>query len=71
MPEGHTFPKIDGYLRKGQVAFIHSNVVHGSEENTSNRFRKAFLCGYLRWGAKFASGNHMKREPIDVGSAKL
>jgi len=71
MPEGHTFPKIDGYLRKGQVAFIHSNVVHGSEENTSNRFRKAFLCGYLKWGSNFASGNHMKREPIDVGSAKL
>jgi len=71
MPEGHTFPKIDGYLRKGQIAFLHSNVVHGSDENTSNRFRKAFLCGYLRWGAKFASGNHMKREPIDVGSAKI
>ena len=68
MPEGHTFPKIDGYLRKGQVAFIHSNVVHGSEENTSNRFRKAFLCGYLKWGSNFASGNHMKREPIDVYS---
>ena len=71
MPEGHTFPKIDGYLRKGQIAFLHSNVVHGSDENTSNRFRKAFLCGYLRWGAKFASGSHMKREPIDVGSAKI
>lgn len=71
MPEGHTFPKIEGYLRKGQVAFLHSNVVHGSDENISNRFRKAFLCGYLRWGAKFASGNHMKREPIDVGSAKI
>ena len=71
MPEGHTFPKIDGYLRKGQIAFIHSNAVHGSEENTSNRFRKAFLCGYLKWGSNFASGNHMKREPIDVGSAKI
>ena len=71
MPEGHTFPKIDGYLRKGQIAFIHSNAVHGSDENTSNRFRKAFLCGYLKWGSNFASGNHMKREPIDVGSAKI
>ena len=71
MPEGHTFPKVSGYLRKGQVAFIHSNEVHGSDENTSNRFRKAFLCGYLKWGSNFASGNHMKREPIDVGSAKI
>ena len=58
-------------LRKGQVVFLHSNVVHGSETNDSDRFRKAFLCGYLKWGSNFATGGHMKRKPIDVGSAKL
>ena len=71
LPKDHSFPHIDGYLRKGQIAFLHSNVIHGSEENTSTRFRKAFLCGYLKWGSNFASGGHMKREPIDVGSAKI
>ena len=71
LPEDHNFPHIDGYLRKGQVALLHSNVVHGSEPNTSNRFRRAFLTGYIKEGANFATGNHMKREPIDVGSAKI
>ena len=71
LPEDHTFPHIDGYLRKGQVALLHSNVVHGSEPNTSNRFRRAFLTGYIKEGANFATGNHMKREPIDIGSAKI
>jgi ectoine hydroxylase-related dioxygenase (phytanoyl-CoA dioxygenase family) len=71
LPEDHNFPHIDGYLRKGQVALLHSNVIHGSEPNTSKRFRRAFLTGYIKQGANFASGNHMKREPIDVGSAKI
>ena len=71
LPNDHNFPHIDGYLRKGQVALLHSNVVHGSEPNTSNRFRRAYLTGYIKEGANFASGNHMKREPIDVGSAKI
>ena len=71
LPEDHNFPHIDGYLRKGQVALLHSNVVHGSEANTSKRFRRAFLTGYMKEGANFATGNHMKREPIDVGSAKI
>ena len=67
----HNFPHIDGYLRKGLVALLHSNVVHGSEPNTSKRFRRAFLTGYIKEGANFAKGNHMKREPIDVGSANI
>ena len=71
LPKDHNFPYIDGYLRKGQVALLHSNVVHGSEPNKSNRFRRAFLTGYIKEGANFDKGKHMKREPIDVGSAKL
>ena len=55
--------------RKGQVTFIHSHCVHGSEPNTSDtRFRKALLGGYLKDGAHFNEGNHMKRKPIDVYS---
>ena len=29
LPKDHNFPHIDGYLRKGQIALLHSNVVHG------------------------------------------
>jgi hypothetical protein len=66
MPEGHDFRKIEGVLRKGQVALLHSHCVHGSEPNNSNRFRRNFLGGYLKQGAYFNQGNHMKREPINV-----
>jgi len=71
LPDDHNFPHIDGYLRKGQVALLHSNVIHGSEPNNSNRFRRAFLTGYIKEGAKFAAGAQMKRKPIYVGSAEI
>jgi ectoine hydroxylase-related dioxygenase (phytanoyl-CoA dioxygenase family) len=66
MPEGHDFRKAEGYLKKGQVALLHSHVVHGSETNNSNRFRRNFLGGYLKQGAYFNQGSHMKREPINI-----
>jgi len=66
MPEGHDFRKVEGYLRKGEVVLLHSHTIHGSEPNNSNRFRRNLLGGYLKKGAHFNQGNHMKREPIDV-----
>ena len=66
MPEGHDFKKIQGNLRKGEVVLLHSHTVHGSEANNSNRFRRNFLGGYLKKGAHFNQGGHMKREPIDM-----
>jgi ectoine hydroxylase-related dioxygenase (phytanoyl-CoA dioxygenase family) len=67
MPEGHDFRKIEGYLKKGQVALLHSHVVHGSEPNgDTTRMRRNFLGGYLKEGAYFHPGNQMKRESIDV-----
>jgi ectoine hydroxylase-related dioxygenase (phytanoyl-CoA dioxygenase family) len=66
MPEGHDFRKIEGYLRKGEVVLLHSHTIHGSETNNSNRFRRNLLGGYLKKGAYFNQGNHMKREPIDI-----
>ena len=45
--EGHNFPFVEGFLRKGQVVFLHSNVVHGSETNDSDRFRKNFYVDIL------------------------
>ncbi len=70
MPEGHDFRKVEGYLRKGQVVLLHSHCVHGSEANNSNRFRRNFLGGYLKKGAVFNKGGHMKREPIDLHELK-
>jgi ectoine hydroxylase-related dioxygenase (phytanoyl-CoA dioxygenase family) len=66
MPEGHDFRKIEGDCKKGHMVLLHSHCVHGSDENKSNRFRRNFLGGYLKKGAHFNQGSHMKREPIDV-----
>jgi ectoine hydroxylase-related dioxygenase (phytanoyl-CoA dioxygenase family) len=66
MPEGHDFRKVEGYLKKGQVVLLHSHVVHGSEPNNSQRMRRNLLGGYLKRGAYFNQGSHMKREPIEL-----
>ena len=66
MPEGHDFRKMEGDCKKGHIVLLHSHCVHGSDENKSNRFRRNFLGGYLKKGAHFNEGSHMKREPIDV-----
>ena len=66
MPQNHDFRKIPGILKKGQCVLLHSHCVHGSEPNTSNRFRRNYLGGFLKKGATFNEGTHMKREPIDV-----
>jgi len=55
-------------MKKGQVSILHSHVVHGSETNNSDRFRRNLLGGYLLDGATFKQGGHMKRELIDIYS---
>ncbi len=71
MPEGHNFQKEYCNGKKGQMTIIHSHCVHGSEPNKSKtRFRRALLGGYLKKGAHFNKGNHMKREAIDVYKLK-
>ena len=66
MPENHDFRKIEGVLKKGQVVLLHSHCVHGSEANNSNRMRRNFLGGFLKKGANYNQGSHMKREPINI-----
>jgi len=51
----------------GACVFIHSNVIHGSEENYSKtRFRRVFAGHYIKQGYSFVSGTHAKRHVIDV-----
>lgn len=71
MPEGHSFPLVTPRTKKGQAVFLHSHIVHGSEDNNSNRYRRSILTGYICKGTKFRKGEHMKREPIDVYDLKL
>lgn len=70
MPEGHDFKRIEGDCKKGHMVLLHSHCVHGSEANNSDRMRRNFLGGYLKKGAHFNQGSHMKREPIDLYALK-
>ena len=49
-------------MNSGEIIFLHSHVLHGSDDNkSSDRWRRVFLCGYLRKGAHFNPGGQMKR----------
>lgn len=70
---GHTvtvprhYHKVDLYLRKGAVLFLHGNVIHGSYANTSPvRSRPMLLIPYLTKGAPFIPGKVAKRTEIPL-----
>ena len=61
------YEKVYTNAKAGSVSLIHSHVIHGSEENrTTDRWRTAFLTGYLRQDAHFNPGGQIKRERINV-----
>jgi len=66
MPEGHNFPLVYTEMKLGDVAFLHSHCVHGSDENRSDRTRNSLVIGYKSKSAPLRQGGLMKREPIDV-----
>lgn len=70
MPEGHNFRKIYVTLKKGQALLIHSHLVHGSDTNNGNIFRRSILSGYMVQDGYIRQGEHMKREPIDLYELK-
>lgn len=70
MPNGHNFPKVYPTLKKGQSFLIHSHLVHGSDDNNSQNFRRSILMGYKTIGSPLRQGEHMKRVPVDVYKLK-
>lgn len=70
MPEGHNFPLVYCEAKVGDLIFIHSNCVHGSHENKSDRTRNSLVIGYKAKSAPVNEGGLMKREPIDVYEIK-
>lgn len=70
LPEGHHFQQVYVDMKPGEVAFIHSHNVHGSNENNSDRTRNSLVIGYKAKSAPMRQGGLMKREPIDVYEIK-
>ncbi|MFW6058527.1 MAG: phytanoyl-CoA dioxygenase family protein [Phycisphaeraceae bacterium] len=46
-PEGHE--PIPARLEPGDVLFFNGSVIHGSDPNTSNQWRRSFICHYMPW----------------------
>jgi ectoine hydroxylase-related dioxygenase (phytanoyl-CoA dioxygenase family) len=53
-------------LTRGSTVFFHSQLVHSSGENRSDRFRYSFLATYLRKGQPFRPGRAQKREEVEL-----
>ena len=64
MPED--YPKVDLFMKRGSVLYIHGYVVHGSYQNQSTEKRYALLNTYLRENEHFRPGNTAKREQFDL-----
>jgi Phytanoyl-CoA dioxygenase (PhyH) len=53
-------------MRRGSTAFFHSQLVHASNANRSNRFRYSFLATYLLKGAPFRAGPAQHRAEVEL-----
>lgn len=60
-----SYPRVSVAVRQGGVVFLHSHVVHSSNDNvTTDRFRRALLMTYLAEGASFRPGHIAHRTPF-------
>ena len=58
------YRRIDLLLKKGSALILHSNLIHGSYPNLSNRSRPMLLMSYIKKGAYFPAGNYAERAEI-------
>ena len=63
------YPRVDVAVRQGGVVFLHSHVVHSSNDNTTTgKFRRALLMTYLADGAPFRPGFIAKRSTFALNA---
>jgi ectoine hydroxylase-related dioxygenase (phytanoyl-CoA dioxygenase family) len=56
LPAGATWHPVAVPLRAGQATFHHSHVLHGSDQNRSDRWRRAVVLNYLGAHVRVADG---------------
>jgi ectoine hydroxylase-related dioxygenase (phytanoyl-CoA dioxygenase family) len=66
MPQNHNFKKIYHECKSGDILFTHDYLVHGSEDNNSENYRRSIVMSYKTIGSNLRQGGQMKREPFDV-----
>ena len=71
LPKSHKPPfhedKVNITAKSGDVTFLHNHVIHGSDNNDSDEFRRNLLLIYVKEGYKFKKGKSAKREVITNG----
>ncbi len=60
------FPSVTMSLRRGSTVFFHSQLVHSSNDNRSNKFRYSFLATYLLKGSPFRAGEAQQRKEVEL-----
>ncbi len=60
------YPRADIVVPKGAVLFFHALLAHGSNDNTSDRFRYTLLFTYIRSAAPFRPGRTQKRVEVEL-----
>lgn len=53
-------------VKKGDVVFLHSLIVHGSNANSTDESRYVLLNTYIKESENFRRGNYAQREPMAV-----
>jgi ectoine hydroxylase-related dioxygenase (phytanoyl-CoA dioxygenase family) len=67
---GNPYRRASVAVRQGGVVFLHSHLVHSSNDNvTTGRFRRVLLMTYLADGAPFRPGYIAKRETFALKSS--
>ena len=69
LPDAAIVEPLPVIAAKGETVILHGDLVHGSLDNRSNRFRYALLCTYIRKGTPFRAGRSAKRKEIELHPA--
>jgi phytanoyl-CoA hydroxylase len=54
---------------KGAAVFIHGNVVHGSNRNSTDEYRYVLLNTYIKKGESFRPGNYAQRQEVELSES--
>jgi ectoine hydroxylase len=62
------FELVECEMSPGSVLFFHSNLLHSSAPNESDKHRRSFIMCYNAWGnPQITKGEVVRREPCPVG----
>jgi ectoine hydroxylase-related dioxygenase (phytanoyl-CoA dioxygenase family) len=67
LPLGAVFAPIAVPVRAGQMTIHHSHTLHGSDQNRSDRWRRAVVCNYMGAHVRVADGS----TPLLRGTAPI